>query len=160
MKKRIVLIGLILLLTAGGTGLFAKSAIGVSAGLPIGPGLAGSNVMLSLKIDSFPLLLGLGAQLGDSANIGITADYWITNPNLTGILNWYLGVGGYLGIGIDSDVQVDLGFRIPVGLNIFILDRALELFLEIAPTISAAFEDPVRFPVIGAQGALGFRVWF
>jgi hypothetical protein len=161
MKKKVLIVLLVLAMLGAGSTVFARTGVGISAGLPIGPGLPGSNLMLSLKLDSFPLLLGLGGQFTNGVRVGITADYWIANRNLASVLNWYIAVGGYLGVSVVNETgSLDAGLRVPIGLNIFALARVLELFVEIAPAIGANFSDPVKFPVIGAQGALGFRVWF
>ena len=159
MIKRIALIFLVLLMLGTGTMAFAKTGLGVAAGAPIGGNLPGTNTMLSLKIDSVPLLLGIGVRVrNDNFNIGITADNWIANNNLIDFLNWYIGVGGYVGLGIGGNASIDAGIRIPIGLNTFLLDRVLELFLEVAPTIGVAL--PLDFPTWGFQSAFGFRIWF
>ena len=161
MKKRILVAVLVLVIFLAAAPAFARTGLGVSAGLPLGAGLPGNNVMLSLKTDSFPLLLGLGASLGSAyTSIGITADYWILNNNLAGPLNWYIGLGGYAALGLGSTASIDLGARLPIGLNLFVLDGVLEFFVEAAPAIGVGFSDPVRFPVLGAQSAVGFRIWF
>lgn len=162
MKRKVLIVLLVLAMLGAGSSVFARTGVGISAGLPIGPGLPGSNLMLSLKLDSFPLLLGIGGSFGENQiRLGITADYWIANNNLASILNWYIGIGGFFGAGIaENGGDFDAGLRIPIGLNIFVLDRVLELFVEIAPAIGVRFGNTVQFPALGAQGALGFRVWF
>jgi len=32
--------------------------------------------------------------------------------------------------------------------------------MEIAPTVTATFGDPISFPNFGMQGAFGLRFWF
>ncbi|KGE71077.1 BAPKO_0422 family outer member beta-barrel protein [Spirochaeta lutea] len=158
MNRKTIVLAVILALV-GMTSLSAMG-LGVAAGLPLGNGLPGNNVMLSLKLDNTPLLFGIGAQIGSNfTSIGVTADYWITNESLAAPLNFYLGVGGYLGLSLGNSTTLSLGARIPVGLNIFIL-RSLELFVEVAPALGVGFSDPVQFPQVGVQGAFGFRVWF
>lgn len=153
MKKKVVIIMLVLLLAAsfnaysfGVGGAFGLNALG---------GLPESNVMLSAKFDSFPFMLGLGFTISqENFRMGVTADWHMVRQNLFSFVNFYAGPGLYLGIG--NNFQ--LGARFPVALYIFPLDF-LELFLEIAPVISATF-DPIVFPIFNLQGAFGFRFWF
>ena len=57
------------------------------------------------------------------------ADVWLINRQLVDPVNWYLGVGGKVLLLSDD---VNLGVRIPVGLQWYALPR-LELFAEIVP---------------------------
>ncbi len=153
-KKTIIIASflfVVLAVSASGWG------IGVAAGIqPLG-GLPGSNVMLSFQAPVVPILFGVGFAVGtETFNMGITADWWAVNPNIVGILNFYLGPGLYFGVAGD---EIDLGGRIPVGLNIFPIPW-LEIFIEIAPTLVVRFADPVQFPVFGLQSSLGLRFWF
>ncbi|MFO7850766.1 MAG: hypothetical protein R6V67_12500 [Spirochaetia bacterium] len=155
MRKR-VFFTLIVLVFFGATTAVHSLGLGLSFGGrgDFGPGY-GSNAMLSLKLDSQDFILGLGAS-GDGDNFGLaaTADWWLVNENLTGMLNYYVGPGGYLGI---STGHIDAGLRIPVGLNIYPIDP-LELFLEVAPAMG--IDSDFNFPTFGWQTALGFRFWF
>ena len=116
-------------------------------------GFGAANTMLSLKLDNQDFLLGIGAD--QNSGLAATADWWLVQKPLEGIINYYAGPGGYLGISSNS---VDAGLRIPFGLNIYPIDP-LELFVEIAPAIGVNI-DPFRFPTFGWQTALGFRFWF
>ncbi|AHC14536.1 hypothetical protein [Salinispira pacifica] len=147
MKKFAIILVILMIIT-----VFSASAVGIGAsfGLPIG-GLPGTDVMLSAKLDSLPFLLGLGFGI-EPAYFGATADWWVLNENLAGALNIYLGPGLYIG-GAANEFQ--LGGRLPIGLNMYPVDF-LELFVEIAPTLTIA---PV-FPSFGAQAAFGLRFWF
>jgi hypothetical protein len=153
MKRKILLLVLVLLVIAsaqafsvGIGGMFSIDAIG---GLPEG-------VLLSAKFDQVPFLMGLGLSIGEDVfSFAFLADWWAFNENLVSFLNIYAGPGLYFGV---REV-VDLGVRIPIGLNAFPLDF-LELFVELAPTITAQIGDPTRFPVFGLQAGFGFRFWF
>jgi len=125
---------------------------------PIGNGAYGAA--LSLKLDSFPPVMGISARFsGGTFNLGLTADWWMYHAPLVGILSLYVGPGGYLSLGIGGGTaNLDIGARVPVGLQIFPLEP-LELFLEVAPAIGLAL-NPFNFPTFGLQGALGFRFWF
>ncbi len=152
-KKVVLIVALIALIAV--PAIFA-TGVGVAAGLPLGDGLPGSNVMLSFKVDKIPLLLGVGFSVGsETSSFGLTGDYWALNDNLFSFVNFYLGPGFYVGYAGD----LLLGGRLPIGLNIFPV-KSLELFLEIAPTLAVQFSDPMVFPLFGIQSAFGLRVWF
>jgi hypothetical protein len=155
MQKKTILIALILLLAVAVPMTFA-TGVGAAFGLPIGTGLPGSNVMLSLKVSQIPFLMGVGFTIGeDVTSFGFTGDFWAVNQNLFSIFNYYLGPGFYIGYSQD----VLLGGRLPIGLNVYPI-KNLELFIEIAPTLAVIFSDPIVFPAFGLQGAFGLRFWF
>jgi hypothetical protein len=72
------------------------------------------------------------------------------------IFDWYVGVGGYASIDVNP-VNIDVGGRIPIGLQIWPIGRTLELFLEAAPAVGISF-IPTGFGW-HLQGALGLRFW-
>lgn len=147
---------MVLLLLAIAVPMSFATGVGVAAGIqPLG-GLPGSNVMLSLKVDQLPFLLGLGFTIGqDVFQFGLTGDYWVANSNLFSFVNYYLGPGFYVGY----SNSLLLGGRLPIGLNVYPI-KNLELFVEVAPTLAIQFSDPIDFPVFGIQGAFGLRFWF
>ena len=111
---------------------------------------------LTVKLPKLPMVIGVGATIGSgNVNIGITADWWLYQAPLFGIVSIYIGPGLY--VAISQSVQI--GARIPVGFQIFIIEP-LELFLELAPQIGVGIGDPVSFPEFGIMGAVGFRFWF
>lgn len=152
MQKKIAL-----LLVIGLVAVMSTSAFGIGAAysLPLGDGLPGSGVMLSGKFDGLPLI-GLGFALGsDTFQLGVTADWWLIQGPVVSILSGHVGVGAFLGI----NDGVDIGVRVPAGLSIYPANW-LEIFIELAPTLSIGFADPIRFPQFGAQAAAGLRFWF
>jgi hypothetical protein len=158
MKKVIIIAAVLFVVMAVSASAWG---IGIAAGIdPLG-GLPGSNLMLSVKPPSFPVLFGVGFTVWENIfNLGIIADWWVVNPNLFSFVNFYIGPGLYLGInsGAGGYSTVNLGGRVPIGLNIFPL-KWLELFIEIAPTLAVGFE-PIQFPIFSLQGAFGIRFWF
>ncbi len=156
MKKKIIILAIIFTLVISASAF--SLGIGLAAGLPIGDGLPGSNLMLSAKFDQLPFLLGLAAGF-DPFYMGVTADWWAFNDNLAGPLNLYAGPGLYLGVSSAGDnTNINLGVRIPIGLNIFVLDF-FELFVEVAPRLG--FLPTFAIPgSLGVQAAAGFRFWF
>ncbi|MDC7225548.1 MAG: hypothetical protein PQJ61_02150 [Spirochaetales bacterium] len=156
MKKKVVLLILVLLMTAS----VSTFAVGIGAGGTFGwsadNGLYGG--FLSLKLDDWPLL---GIDFSSSSSgfrIGATADWWQLNENLSGVVNWYWGLGGYGRLALGSPTSFALGARLPVGLNAYVLDP-LELFIEAAPSVGASVSSGGVGLDWGVQGALGFRFW-
>ncbi len=165
MKKRILVIFLavILLAAVAMTGFSvprkAGFAIGGAFALdPIGTPYPGGAITFKLPV--LPPVFGVGFSFGSQAfRLGITGDWWLWNFQLVSILWMYVGPGLWVNINIaDSGTGVGLGVRVPVGLELWVIEP-LELFLEIAPRVGLAIRDPVTIDW-GIQGAVGFRFWF
>jgi len=155
MRRKVVLIALVLLIAVAVPMSFA-TGVGAAFGLPLGGGLPGSNVMLSLKVSDVPFLMGIGFNIGESnSSFGFTGDWWVANRSLVSFINYYLGPGFYLGYANSFLI----GGRFPIGLNVFPI-KNLELFLELAPTLAIGIGDTISFPVWGVQSAFGLRFWF
>ena len=157
-KTRMVLI-VVMLLSA--TGAFAARgggfAIGGEGALYFaGSGAGGlpSSAMLTVHFPGFPLMLGLGFS---SANaFGLTADYWFAHGNLASVLDYYVGVGGYLSL--DGGGYGTVGARVPLGIQLWPVGQVLELFVEVAPALGI-YLVPTGFEW-HLQGAIGLRFWF
>jgi hypothetical protein len=154
MKKIIIVLVILLLITS--VSAFSLG-IGLSTGLNVGQGMP-SNLMLSAKFDQLPFLLGIAVDFDDPFFLGATADFWAFNENLTGPINFYAGPGLYTAIQGGDPAQISLGARVPLGLNVFLLNF-FELFIEVAPTLG--FLPEFNIPgSVGLQAAAGFRFWF
>ncbi|HVP19383.1 MAG TPA: hypothetical protein VMU36_10330 [Spirochaetia bacterium] len=161
MKRNAILI-IVGLLTLSTTA-FAKDsgiAIGAEAASTDFNGWGGRFVF---HIPRVPLYFGVGAILNpDNTAVDFTVDYWFNRGNLSGMLDYYVGLGGYLALASASNqLSFDLGARLPIGLQIWPLrGGVLEIFLEIAPAwipISSSALSALTFQV---QPAIGFRIWF
>lgn len=160
MKKIAILtvVGLLSLSTAA----FARDldfAIGAEAASTDFNGWGGRFVF---HIPRVPLYFAIGAILnpGNTA-LDFTMDYWFTQAHLSGMLDYYVGLGGYLALASASNqLSFALGARLPIGLQIWPLrEGVLEIFLEIAPAwvpITSSALSPLTFQ---AQPAIGFRIW-
>ncbi len=157
MKKKILIITMILLILSSAS-VFAIGVGGAFSFSPFGDSVYYGGA-LSLKLDNWPLLGISAAAQNGNFHLGLTADWWFINQNLTGPLNFYAGIGGYGALTMGSYFDANLGLRIPFGLNIFVIDP-LELFLELAPAAGIRFGQNFKFPAWSMQTAIGFRFWF
>lgn len=118
---------------------------------------------LSLKLDNLPLLGIEAAGNEDNFRLGVTADYWLVHAPLIDFLSFYAGPGVYGRLNLTGRTDgssVDIGLRVPVGINAYLLNGTLEFFFEWAPTFGVGFND-FDFPRFGFLNfAGGFRFWF
>lgn len=154
MKKLFSVLAVLFVL--GTTTVFAKGStgIGAQAGWPLGGAL-------TFKVSKLPCVFAADIGLGSVTHVGVTADWWIANPKISGAWGYYYGVGVYGGVGIGGDnVTIGVGPRALIGTNVFIMDGFLEFYLQAAwqPTLwinSGAGFGWLNFPVNA-----GFRFWF
>jgi hypothetical protein len=157
MKKSLVLVvaGLLALSTAG----FAKDiAIGAEAASQDFNGWGGRFLFHIPNVPLYFAIGGIAEQNGLS--LDFTMDYWFSRTRLTRMLDYYIGIGGYLALATANQFTFALGARLPIGLQIWPVGNVLEFFLEVAPVwipISSSGASPLTF---GVQPAIGFRIWF
>ncbi len=154
MKKRITMLALILVLTTP-----AVFSWGVGAAFSIdamGDGLP-QSAMLSVHAPGKPFIVGAGMKLGqEEFNLAFTADWWMIDQNLTGIVDYYIGPGFY----VSAPDTLELGGRVPIGFQVFPIS-GMELFLELAPTVLFfSSNEGIEIPKFGLQSAFGLRFWF
>jgi hypothetical protein len=158
MKKILVVVFAIMLLAASGA--FAARGTGWAVGGEGSLYLAGNGglpagAMFLLHIPKIPLMFGVG--INSPFSIGLTADYWFAHGNLVSFLDYYVGLGAYAQI-FTSPSNVELGGRVPFGLQVWPVGQTLEIFLEIAPAFGVSV-SPTQF-AWHLQGAVGLRFWF
>ncbi len=162
MKKGFILVLVLMVgLLAVPTAAFAKPsgfAIGGEAASVNFNGWGGRFVFHFPRV---PLYFGIGGVLESNGTfLDFTMDYWFVHNHLSGILDYYVGIGGYLGFATwGGSSAFALGARLPIGLQIWPVGSVLEIFLELAPAwvpINTAGVDPLTFEV---QPAIGFRIW-
>lgn len=131
MNKKILVVAALLMVVCVG-GAFAWG-IGIQAG---GGYPAPGNIAVTFKLDNLPLVFAANAYIGDPFVIGATGDYWFLNNNIAGPLSWYIGAGAGLGFIIGSDTfGVRISGRVPIGLNMWLVDDFIEPYLQIVPGI-------------------------
>jgi len=118
-------------------------------------GLEFGNPNAVLIIRPAPMDFRIGYNFAQSGYLFLSADYRILNGyQIADFLHFFLGVGAYTNIYFEP-ADFSLGARIPLGLQVFLFDNVLELFLEVAPTVGF-------LPALSAfpewQGYIGFTI--
>ena len=156
MKKKLIAV-LVLALVVSTVSVFAFG-IGIQAGG--GNGVAGGAV--TFKLDKLPYVFAANVNFsGNNIFIGGTADLWISNANIAGPVNYFVGGGLGASVGVVSDVlYLNISPRLVAGLNMFFVDGFIEPYIQIAYapnlTILPSFDpDFVNFEAAG-----GIRFWF
>ncbi len=160
MKKKFLGV-LAALLVAGTASSFAATGIGLQTGAALGQTSGWGGAAVTFKLEKVPCVFAVNVPSFDPLAVGVTADWWIGNPKISGTWGWYYGVGLAGAVFIsDSATYFGFGGRALIGTNVFFFDRFLEFYIQGAwqPMfyITNGFQhDLVRFPIDA-----GFRVWF
>jgi hypothetical protein len=147
--KKLVLISIVALLSAG---VFAQNS-GIGLGIVFGEP-TGLNAKMWTS-DRTALDATVAWSFVGSGWLHVHADFLIHNYDLIsvnkGALPVYFGIGAYVGLSSD----LGLGARIPFGLDYQFEGAPLDIFAEIAPGLSL-------LPGIGFQmgGGIGVRYFF
>jgi hypothetical protein len=180
--KKVVLMVLLGSILAAGT-VFAQHPEGLGIGFSghggfywsedvLGLGRGNGGVALSLKIPSVPVYWGIKFDFANSFfRMNLQGDYYIFDQSLwsgSGLnLGWYLGLGGYFSFLRYSVLDAGMngfgfGVRVPLGLDLTLLNNKLDVFVEMAPAFGLGFwpdaPDPAFFDG-GMSFSLGGRVW-
>jgi hypothetical protein len=132
--------------------LAAAGASAKSSGLRLG--LEFGNPHAVLIIRPAPLDFKVGYNFAAPKYLYFSVDYRIIDRyRIVDILNFFLGVGAYTSIAFEP-TDFDLGAHLPLGLQVFLIDNVVELFLEAAPAIGF-FPSPHW---AGVQGYIGFTI--
>lgn len=164
MNKKLVAIA-VLSLVIGSSSLFAFG-IGLQGGFSAGPGGAGGGTgAVTFKLDTMPWVFAANATFGNQTSIGVTADNWLANKRFVSILNYYYGWGLAGAATVGENAQgVFVGARALGGLNLFMLDKVLEFYIQIAwqPGVALvlAQNSSINPVLVNFPGAFGFRFWF
>ena len=163
MKKKLFA-ALVLALVVSTASVFAFG-IGIQGGydpnLDGGPG--SGNVAITFKVDKSPLVFAtdFGFHKGYST-IGLTGDYWISNANLAGPVNYFYGVGFGASIkivdGAEDSVNFGAALRVPVGINMFFAKGVIEPYLQLVPQLVLPLPSFDLDPALGCN--VGIRFWF
>lgn len=165
MNKKILAVAAVLAVF----GIFGASAKNsTSLGLQAGYNPAGGwGPAITFKVASLPCVFAADVGFTSDAqlsSVGVTADWWIANPRLAGMLNYYYGPGVAVAFHTTSAAPaLDVDFRAVAGLNIFPINF-LELYAQVAwqPGIYIPFYEgsKISFSWWSLPINAGFRFWF
>jgi len=141
---------LVLLLVLAAATVSASDSGSLRLGLEFG------DPMAVLIIRPAPFDFKIGYDFGGNGWLFLSADYRIVSGyQVIDFLHLFLGIGAYTQIFFQQTDAVELGLRIPFGVQVFLVDNVIELFLEVAPTVGF-------LPAIQAfprwQGYFGFTI--
>ena len=150
MKRGLKLFTIVMVLLAlGAVGASAKGRSNLRLGLEFG------NPNAVLIIRPAPFDFKIGYNFAAPGYLFFSADYRIVNAyQVVDILHFFLGLGAYTNIYFEP-TDFSLGARIPLGLQIFLIDNVVELFLEVAPTVGFL---PALTAFPEWQGFIGFTI--
>ena len=144
--KVMTILVVLLALAAGSASARGKSSLRL--------GLEFGNPNAVLIIRPAPFDFKIGYNFTDPGSLFLSFDYRVVSGyQLIDFLHFFLGVGAY-GQLILEPTTFDLGARIPLGLQVFLIDNVLELFLEAAPALG--FLPTPHWA--GFQGYVGFTI--
>jgi hypothetical protein len=137
--------GLLLVLATAGT-CRAETAIGAVFGYP-------GNAGISLRLNQTPMGFAWSSDFFHA-----TVDRWMVKKKLEGgdaRLSWYFGPGGDIGLPLDSDEDLFLAVRAPIGVQ-FMFQPKVETFAEFAPGIQLVDETDFYWAAsVGVRFVLG-----
>lgn len=156
MNKKILVVAAVLMVVCA-AGAFAFG-IGVQGG---GGYPAAGNAAITFKLDSVPLVFAANFTFNDGGfAVGGTADYWLFNNNIAGPLNWFLGLGAGATVGGFSDeVFLNAQGRLPIGLNMFLVDGFIEPYVQVVPMLVVPIVPSFGID-FGIDANIGLRLWF
>jgi hypothetical protein len=149
MKKIFISVCLLFLFATGGFCALSSSCIGFYGDFGIGNGSYGEGLGLTFRIHPIPIMWGVSWDFSSPGYLAISGDYWVINGPLAGALDYYIGIGAFIGV----STYFDFGVRLPIGFQFFPLPK-LEVFLEGAPTL--AFIPTLS---LGGEFRLGVRFY-
>ncbi len=153
MKRIGIAACLLFLIATGGFCVSEATCVGLYGDFGFG-NVSYGGLGLTFRIHPIPIMWGLVYDFGDQGSIALSGDWWVINAHLTGALDYYLGVGLYVGTSFGSGGGINFGGRIPIGIQFYPIQK-LEVFLEGAPVVS--FIPRIS---IGGEFRLGLRVHF
>ena len=156
MKKLLSVLAVLFVL--GTTNVFAFG-LGLQGGANLGAGSGAAAV--TFKLDSAPWIFAAdGAFYSNYVALGLTADMWLANENLAGPLNYFYGWGVNGSLGFGDPLHLNVGVRVLGGLNLFVLDKQLELYTQVAWQPNITFLPEFRFNFLYFPVSAGLRFWF
>ena len=146
----------IVIISIPATSTFAQrsgTGIGLMLGEPTGINLK-SWISESSAFD-----VGLAWSFTHEGSLHIHADYLYHNYNLiSSNIPFYVGIGGRIKLHNSEDKSESdarIGVRVPIGLDFFVRDVPIDIFVEIAPIVDLSPSTEAT-----VNGGVGFRYFF
>ena len=120
------------------------------------------SAAVTFKVDKLPCVFAVTADIGSVTSIGVTADWWIANPKIEGTWGYFYGVGlAGSAVVTENDGAMFVGGRVLLGTNVFVLNKFLEPYLQIAwqPGVSIV-NDQMNGVFNSFPVNIGLRFWF
>ena len=155
MKKLFSVLAVLFVL--GTVNVFALG-IGPQGGYTVNGAPSGA---VTFKVDSIPCVFAVTFDIGNVSSVGVTADWWIANPKIEGTFGYFYGVGlaGSAVVGEDTGAMF-VGGRALVGLNIFLLNKFLEPYIQVAWQPGIIIHDGIHPTFNQIPLNVGLRFWF
>jgi len=161
MKKKSIIFILLMMMVIPAA--FSDTGLGPAFTFGFDGNQANAGAVLSINTPAIPGTVQnvrLAFNETDYFSFSVSDDWWVVQENITGGLDFYVGLGFYTGVTIiDKKADFSLGARVPVGLS-FKPINFMELFLEVAPAMGVGFKPTIYFPSWNVQAAIGLRLWF
>ncbi|MCR4742253.1 MAG: hypothetical protein K5866_05230, partial [Treponema sp.] len=150
---------LAVLFVMGTTSVFA-TGLGLQGGPVVGDGVVYGGA-ITFKLNSAPCVFAVNLASFTPLAVGVTADWWIGNPSISGTWGWYYGVGVAGAVYLSNhSASVGVYGRALVGTNVFLLKKFLELYINIAWQPGIKIDNGVDPILVSFPIDFGFRFWF
>jgi len=161
MNKKILTVAAVLAVFAAFNVSAAKKVTGIGLQGGWNPVGNGYGAAVTFKLSSLPCVFAADANFANNQlnAIGLTADWWLQNPKLGGMVHYFYGPG-FAAAFYPPVTGFFFGGRLVAGINAFVLDP-LEIYLQAAWEPGMYFDSntsgfvwnnwPINF---------GFRFWF
>lgn len=98
---------------------------------------------------------GAAAWSFSNGSFHVHADYLVHNFSLFEVKRGQLGLYYGLGGRVNTEAELRIGFRVPVGLSYLVEGAPIDIFFEVAPLFDLAPSTK-----LGLSGGIGLRYYF
>lgn len=124
----------------------------------LGFGLGTPNTVLVLRPGRTDFKVGYDFA-GKNNYVFLAGDYRLINArHIASFVHFSLGIGAYgkFYLSDDEPVEIESGFRLPLGLSVYLLNNFLEFFVEVSPGLD--FYPRLSFSDQPVQAWIGFTI--
>lgn len=149
-----------ILIALGTANVFAATGIGLQAGPVVTNNGVAFDGAVTFKIDSLPWVFAVDIPSFNPFAIGITADYWIGSSKIQQNWGWFYGAGAAIALYTGSYPIFGIGARCFIGTNVYLINKFLELYADIAWQPMIYIHNGVSANLLNFPVNVGFRFWF